>query len=702
MSRWQQFERYCIELTPILEVMSKNGLGISPERQKELFKTLTKERDGIAVTIQTAIPTAILTEKVWKRSPKVMTDDTFLRSNAEGKQEWYRRLPFNPGSWQQVQKLAASVGAKLPRKQDATSADDTSTDDKALKRVEKRHPVFKQIREWRKRNKLITAYQWPTDQNSRVHPVYGFHPSTWRKCVAKGTMIEIVRDVSKRPFGIPIEEVKPGDLAYTYDENGILTLRPVVWVKSTGIKKVIRLHWTTLGGHCLGFLDVTPDHLVMLTDGTYKEAQHIRISWGRRKRTVPGDSIMAVHRGILNTGYSRLAANGLPNGKTWMLDHRFIFGEVTGGDAEDVHHKDGNVLNNQPSNLWGLSHEEHMLIESHRRKRSSKGMYNHRITEIEGLSEPVEVYDMEVEGTHNFIANELCVHNSCRNPNIQTIPKRNDLAKAFRKMIVPRPGNILVEGDSAAIEAVIVGWLAGSTKYVRLARAGVHGWITSALHGEPISLDISDTALTAACQAAKKAWPEDYEKCKRVVHLSNYMGTPRRISEEYPEEFATEGSAKGLQDFYFNTEAGADIRAWQKQTIEIAHANKGLENHFGLRHRFYSLYSYDSRRGIYVLGEDAKRAVAFVPQSDASFVQSDILLRLVARDIRFLGWLVAIVHDSIILDLPVSEADYAGSVLVEEMTRPIPQLDNLWIGAEIKIGVSLGEMETWTIQSVSA
>jgi hypothetical protein len=180
-----------------------------------------------------------------------------------------------------------------------------------------------------------------------------------------------------------------------------------------------------------------------------------------------------------------------------------------------------------------------------------------------------------------------------------------------------------------------------------------------------------------------------------VTGNSNYMGTPRRILEEYPEEFATLGDATRLQDFYFNTEAGKDIRAWQRQTIEIAHANKGLENHFGLRHRFYSLYSYDSRRGEYVLGEDAKRAVAFVPQSDASFVQSDILLRLVARDNRFLDWLVAIVHDSIVLDCPMDHSDYVAGLLQEEMTRPLPQLDGLWIGAEVKIGANLGEMETW-------
>jgi hypothetical protein len=268
-------------------------------------------------------------------------------------------------------------------------------------------------------------------------------------------------------------------------------------------------------------------------------------------------------------------------------------------------------------------------------------------------------------------------------------------------MIVPRAGHVLIEGDSAAIEAVLVGHHASSERYIRLAKAGVHGWVTSALHGEQVSLDLPNDALSAACQAAKAKWPDDYEKCKRVVHLSNYLGTPRRITEEYPDEFPREAEAARLQEFYFSTDAGKDVRAWQKKTVEIAHANKGLENSFGLRHRFFSLYAWNAYRQAWEFGDDAKRAVAFVPQSDASFVQSDILLRLVSRDIRTLEWLVAIVHDSIILDVPDGLCSHVASILSEEMTAPIAQLGGLAIGAEVKVGNNLGEMKPWQTPSTS-
>src|SRR6267142_1486408 len=237
-------------MTPVLEAISKNGLGIDPEQQKGFFETLTRERDDIFVAIQTAIPATVKGEKVWKRAPKVMTDDTFLRTDAEGKKQWYKQLPFNPRSWPQVQKLAVALGAKLPAKEGADDPSDTSTATKALKRLVKRWPVFGDIIKFRERDKLITAYNWPLDTDNRVHSTYAFHPSSWRK--------------------------------------------------------------------------------------------------------------------------------------------------------------------------------------------------------------------------------------SCRNPNMQVIPKSVTLADEFRKMIVPRPGNVLIEGDSVGIEAVITGWLAGSNALMRLAKAGIHDWTASA------------------------------------------------------------------------------------------------------------------------------------------------------------------------------------------------------------------------------
>ena len=73
---------------------------------------------------------------------------------------------------------------------------------------------------------------------------------------------------------------------------------------------------------------------------------------------------------------------------------------------------------------------------------------NHHITKIEWIKKVVDVYDLEVEEFNNFFANEICVHNSANNPNMQNLSKRDPEAmKIIRTAIIPREGNQLMEVD---------------------------------------------------------------------------------------------------------------------------------------------------------------------------------------------------------------------------------------------------------------
>lgn len=55
------------------------------------------------------------------------------------------------------------------------------------------------------------------------------------------------------------------------------------------------------------------------------------------------------------------------------------------------------------------------------------------------------VYDLEIDGIHNFIANEICVHN-CSRPNSQQLPK------SVTKIIIPRDNYIISDADFSQIE----------------------------------------------------------------------------------------------------------------------------------------------------------------------------------------------------------------------------------------------------------
>lgn len=72
---------------------------------------------------------------------------------------------------------------------------------------------------------------------------------------------------------------------------------------------------------------------------------------------------------------------------------------------------------------------------------------NHYIVKIEKLSTPTKVYDITVENTHNFYANEICVHN-CSDPNLQQVPRDKNVRGLFN---APK-GRLFFEADYSQLE----------------------------------------------------------------------------------------------------------------------------------------------------------------------------------------------------------------------------------------------------------
>ena len=75
-------------------------------------------------------------------------------------------------------------------------------------------------------------------------------------------------------------------------------------------------------------------------------------------------------------------------------------------------------------------------LSEHDKIISYSGASLSSFVEVESIEEDIHlhnVYDIEVEGCHNFIANCVCVHNSSADPNAQNIPsKAHDIRHLFR------------------------------------------------------------------------------------------------------------------------------------------------------------------------------------------------------------------------------------------------------------------------------
>ena len=173
-------------------------------------------------------------------------------------------------------------------------------------------------------------------------------------CCVGDTLIDMPRDYRKYPDGVPIRELigKSGFPVYCYDEKlGRIALQTVKWVAKTRINAEV---WKLIldDGN---MLRATPDHKIMLRDGSYRELRELK----------PGDSLMPLYKHLTVTV-------NLNNGR-WENEHRLVgewqAGRKLNGHEEHVHHKNG-WWNNAPDNLQVLSRSEHFSITHSGRKKS--------------------------------------------------------------------------------------------------------------------------------------------------------------------------------------------------------------------------------------------------------------------------------------------------------------------------------------------
>ena len=488
--------------------------------------------------------------------------------------------PFNPGSTKDL--------LTLLKANNLVASNETSTDEAVLEAID--HPLCRLLLDQRLTEKMHGTYIKPLlPKGKQIHADGMIHTkfnhlltSTGRfSCIAKGTEVEVVRDLSKRPT-VPIESVVVGDLVYCYDDQLLPTLRRVLSVMRTGIRQVVRVEWRGSGHRHQGYLDCTPQHPIRLVTGEWKSARDL----------VAGDRVMALHRKTGLKGHSRLYFTGGHQ----ELDHTFVYHHAKRPylrqRATHIHHIDHNRLNNLPENLerlpavkhlqhhvahrreiepdwwlkaavvrkaniqagvtsppgkgeeannwvnmsrfallrqlaktkgrwtmhdrlgtqfnkwtlrqrcdwfgidptavkarytkagiyvsrglakrmlnrWGITRAQKKLNLEYYKWKNLLAVYgldfedrrrkvnNHEIVSVRLLPCKVPVYDLMIEGAHNFIAAELNVHNS-QDPNLQNFPKREGGSK-YRTVIRARRKHRLVAIDYGQIEYRVFGMAA--------------------------------------------------------------------------------------------------------------------------------------------------------------------------------------------------------------------------------------------------
>lgn len=171
-----------------------------------------------------------------------------------------------------------------------------------------------------------------------------------------------------------IEDIHPGDIVFCYDEeHTCIQLAKVKNLWLTGKdRECVKIKWYSYGEQTSGELICTPEHPILKKNG----------SWVQAHTLTQKDKIFRLKRKNRNI-------------------HEL-----------DLNIKDISLLTDRKDDI---------MID-----------HTHEITSVEPCGK-YEVYDIEVEGYHNFIANELLVHNSSADPNLQNIPSHAiDIRHMFR------------------------------------------------------------------------------------------------------------------------------------------------------------------------------------------------------------------------------------------------------------------------------
>lgn len=173
-----------------------------------------------------------------------------------------------------------------------------------------------------------------------------------------------------------VEEEKAGvqNFCYTIKDDGNIGIEKILHPRITKKNATVIKITLDTGEELI----CTPDHPLMLRDGSYKAAIAV----------TPDDSLMPLYRKL-----SPVAENTL----IWdVQDHQWIPAHLIG--TED-----------RPKTINVVSKEHKSLT------KEAIANYNHRVVSIEPVTETYDVYDIEVPNTHNFaLASGIFVHNSAK------------------------------------------------------------------------------------------------------------------------------------------------------------------------------------------------------------------------------------------------------------------------------------------------
>jgi len=234
---------------------------------------------------------------------------------------------------------------------------------------------------------------------------------------------------------------------------------------------------------------------------------------------------------------------------------------------------------------------------------------------------------------------------SSTNPNLQNIPVRTARGESIRRGFVPRSGAKLVVADYSQIELRLLAHLSGDPAFVAAFRAGgdIHRQTAAIIFG------VDADAVTA----------DQRSRAKTINFATIYGQGPHALARQLGVPLE---DAKRFIAGYFERFAG--VRRYLDRAVESAREKGYAETILGRRRYVPELK--DKNYNVRSFGERVATN-APIQGSAADLIKIAMVRVAAALRERFSARLLLQVHDELVAEAPVREADEVAGILRRHM-----------------------------------
>jgi DNA polymerase-1 len=232
---------------------------------------------------------------------------------------------------------------------------------------------------------------------------------------------------------------------------------------------------------------------------------------------------------------------------------------------------------------------------------------------------------------------------SSNNPNLQNIPTRTEIGKAIRTAFVPAPGNVFVSADYSQFELRLAAVMADDKDLLE-----------SFNQDEDIHAKTAAEVLGIPLEEVTK----EQRRNAKVINFGILYGmSPHGLSAATGMTFT---EAKDFIARYF--ELRAPIRKYMDETAEKALKDGYVATIFGRRRPTPDLKSSN-----FMVREGAKRAAINMPIQGTEADLMKLAMLDVEKKLEGLGQQLLQIHDSILVECSLANAEKVAKILKETM-----------------------------------